>query len=67
MDTILKLGERNINNLCYANSTGLIAGNANNLKALVMGVKEHSETNEAKIKYKENLTKGNRYSKQPFS
>lgn len=58
---ILKLGRRNINNLCYANGTGLIAGNANDLKALVMGVNYHSETNGTKIKYKENLTKGNRY------
>lgn len=62
---ILKLGRRNINYLCHANGTSLIAGNANDLKASVMGVKQHSETNGIKIKYKENLTKGNRYNKQP--
>ena len=39
----IKLGRRNINNLRYADDTTLIAENKEELKSLVIRVKEESE------------------------
>ena len=45
----IKIGERNINNLRYADDTTLMAGSKEEIKSLLMKVKEESER--AKTKY----------------
>ena len=51
----IKIAGRNINNLRYANDTTLIAENEEELKSLLMKVKEESE----KVGLKLNIQKSN--------
>ena len=44
-----KIARRNINNLRYANNTNLMAENEEELKSLLMKVKEESETVGSKL------------------
>ena len=43
LQAIIKIGGRNINNLRYANDTTLIAESKEELKSLLMRVKEESD------------------------
>lgn len=55
MNLFLNIGERNINNLCYADTT-LIAKNSKNLKpSLVLKVKEQSGKMGIKLNVKNKL------------
>ena len=51
----IKIAERNINNLRYADDTTLVAGSEEELKSLLMKVKEESE----KVDLKLNIQKTN--------
>ena len=46
----IKIAERNINNLRYADDTTLMAENEEELKSLLMKVKEESEKGGLKLK-----------------
>ena len=50
----VKVGGRNINNLRYANDTTLMAEGEEELKSLLMRVKEKSERASLKLNIKEN-------------
>ena len=50
----LKIAERNINNLRYADDTILMAESEEELKSLLMKVKEESEKVELKSQHSEN-------------
>ena len=47
----IKIAKRNINNLRYADDTTLMAENEEELKSLLMRVKEESERARVKTKY----------------
>ena len=49
----IKIAERNINNLRYADDTSLMTGSEEELKILLMKVKEESEKNGLKISIQE--------------
>ena len=49
----IKIDERNINNLRYADDTSLMTGSEEELKILLMKVKEESEKNGLKISIQE--------------
>ena len=51
----VKIAERNINNLRYADDTSLMAGGEKELKSLVMRVKEASEKADLKLKIGKSL------------
>ena len=51
---IIKLAERNINNLSYADDTTLTAESEEELKSLLMKVKEESEKSWLKAQHSEN-------------
>ena len=53
----IKIAERNINNLRYADDTTLIAENEEELKNLLMKVKEESEKLGLKLKIKKKINK----------
>ena len=48
----VKIGGRNINNLRYADDTTLVAESEEELKSLLMNVKEESETFGLKLTFK---------------
>ena len=48
----MKIGRRNINNLRYADDTTLMAQSEEELKSLLMRVKEKSDRSSLKIKIK---------------
>ena len=50
----IKIAGRNINNLRYADDTTLIAESKEELKSLLMNVKEESEKNGLKIQHSKN-------------
>ena len=50
----IKIARRNINNLRYANDTTLMAEGEEELKSLLMRVKEKSERASLKLNIKEN-------------
>ena len=50
----IKIAERNINNLRYANDTTLMAESEEELKSLLMKVKEESEKSWLKTQHSEN-------------
>ena len=50
----IKIDERNINNLRYADDTTLMAEREEELKSLLMKVKEESEKVELKVQHSEN-------------
>ena len=50
----IKIGGRNINNLRYAYNTTLMAGNEEELKSLLVRVKEESERAGLKLNIKKN-------------
>ena len=50
----IKIAGRNINNLRYADDTTLMAKNEEELKSLLMKVKEESEKNWLKAQHSEN-------------
>ena len=50
----IKTGGRNINNLRYADHTTLMAGSQEELKSLLMKVKEESEKSWLKTQHSEN-------------
>ena len=50
----IKIGGRNINNLRYADDTTLMAGSEEELKSLLMRVKEESERASLKLNIKKN-------------
>ena len=50
----IKIARRSINNLRYANDTTLMAESEEELKSLLMKVKEESEKNWLKAQYSEN-------------
>ena len=50
----IKIASRNINNLRYANDTTLTAESEEELKSLLMGVKEESEKASLKLNSKKN-------------
>ena len=52
---VIKIGERNISNLRYADDTTLTAESEQKLKSLMMKVKEESEKVGLKNQYSENL------------
>ena len=52
----IKIGGRNINNLRYADDTTLMAGSEEELKSLLMRVKEESERTDLKIIFKKTKT-----------
>ena len=54
----LKIAGRNINNLRYANDTTLMAGSEEELKSLLMKVKEESEKSWLKAQHPENEDRG---------
>ena len=47
----IKISRRNINNLKYADDTTLMAGSQEELKSLLMKVKEESEKNRLKAQH----------------
>ena len=53
LQTGMKLGRRNINNLRYVDDTTLMAEREEELKSLLMGVKEESERAGLKLNIKE--------------
>ena len=50
----IKIGERNINNLIYADDTTLMAESEEELNSLLMRVKEESERASLKLNIKKN-------------
>ena len=56
--TGIKIAERNINNLRYADDTTLMAESEEELKSLLMKVKEESEKQWLKAQHSENLDHG---------
>ena len=50
----IKIAARNINNFRYADDTTLMAGSAEELKSLLMKVKEESETGGLKLNIQKN-------------
>ena len=50
----IKIGGRNINNLRYADDTNLMAGSEEELKSLLMRVKEESERAGLRLNIKKN-------------
>ena len=54
----IKTARRNINNLRYADDTTLMAGSKEDLKSLLMKVKEESEKNWLKTQYSKNKDHG---------
>ena len=54
----IKISERNINNLRYADDTTLMAESEEELKSLLMKVKEESEKVGLKVKHSENEDHG---------
>ena len=50
----IKIARRNINNLIYADDTTLIAESEEELKSLLLKVKEESEKNWLKAQHSEN-------------
>ena len=50
----VKIAERNINNLRYADDTSLMAGGEEELNSLVMRVKEESEKAGLKLNFQKN-------------
>ena len=54
----IKIAGRNINNLRYADDTTLLAGNKEELKSLLMNVKEESEKKWLKTQHSENEDHG---------
>ena len=56
--TGIKIAGRNINNLRYADDTTLLAGNKEELKSLLMNVKEESEKKWLKTQHSENEDHG---------
>ena len=50
----IKIGRRNINNLRYADDTTLMAENEEELKSLLMRVKEESEKADLKFNIQKN-------------
>ena len=50
----IKIARRNINNLRYADDTTLMAESEEELKSLLMSVKQGSEKNWLKIQHSEN-------------
>ena len=59
LQTGMKLGRRNINNLRYVDNTTLMAEREEELKSLLMGVKEESERAGLKLNIKEtNIASG---------
>ena len=50
----IKIAERNINNLRYADDTTLMAESEEELKSLLMKVKEESENSWLKVQHSEN-------------
>ena len=54
----IKIARRNINNLRYADDTTLMAESEEELKSLLMKVKEESEKNWLKAQYSENEDHG---------
>ena len=52
----IKTGRRNINNLRYVDGTTLMAENEEELKSLLMRVKEESERTDLKIIFKKTKT-----------
>ena len=52
--TVIKIARRNINNLRYADDTTLMAENEEELKSLLMKVKEESEKSWPKTQHSEN-------------
>ena len=59
----IKIVGRNINNLRYAGDTTLMAENEEELKNLLMSVKEKSEKASSKLNIKKNKTKQNKQTK----
>ena len=53
----MKIGRRNINNLRYADDTTLMAQSEEELKSLLMRVKEESDRSSLKLKKKKKKTK----------
>ena len=56
----IKIAERNINNLRYADDTTLMAESEEELKSLLMNVKEESEKASLKLKFKKNKVMASR-------
>ena len=54
MQVEINLGRRNISNLRYADDTTLMAGSEEDLKSLLMRVKEESERAGLKLNIKKN-------------
>ena len=54
----IKIAERNINNLRYADDTTLMAESEEELKSLLMKVKEESEKSWLKVQHSENKDNG---------
>ena len=54
----IKIGGRNISNLRYADDTSLMAESKEELKSLLMRVKEKSERTDSKIIFKKKLRHG---------
>ena len=54
----IKIARRNINNLRYANDTTLMAGSEEELKSLLMKVKEECEKDGFKTKHSKNKDHG---------
>ena len=50
----IKIARRNINNLSYADDTTLMAGSKEELKSLLMRVKEKTEKSRLKAQHSEN-------------
>ena len=50
----IKIAGRNINNLRYADDTTLTAGSQEELKSLLLKVKEESEKSRLKVQHSEN-------------
>ena len=56
----IKIAGRNINHLRYADDTTLMAESEEELKSLLMKVKEETETSWLKAQHSENKDRGNR-------
>ena len=52
LEAVIKIAKRNINNLRYADDTTLMAESEEELKSLLMKVKEEKEKNWLKIQLK---------------
>ena len=60
LQTGIKIGRRNINNLRYADDTTLVAESEEELKSLLMRVKEDSERAGLRLNIKKTKTKTNK-------